>query len=181
MAKGNEKVVLQRRAIADIHRARAPRKVNYKTRAQELAQLCARLRDTDENGYGHCISCGKEASRDKGNWQGGHYFDKGMHPALAAEPDNIHLQCRHCNYYGMNDPAIQLAYTEKIASRLGPERMKILKAKAASKDNPDVRAALVSRGQLPLKYTQQYWRERCEELKEQCRELAARKNWKIKI
>ena len=53
-----------------------------KQKAQQLAQLLARLRDSDADGYGTCISCGKEASKAKGNWQGGHYFDKNWFIAM---------------------------------------------------------------------------------------------------
>ena len=157
------------------------RRINYKVKAQEMAQLYARLRDTDSQGFGLCISCGKEASRSRKNWQGGHYYDKGLHHALAADSDNVHLQCKHCNQYGMNDPAIQSRYGENIALKLGPKKMEILDAKAESKDNPNLHADLVQRGLLPFQYSQKYWEGCFYELRKKCADIANTKEWKVKI
>ena len=58
-------------------------------------------RDTNENGDGYCISCGRllNTERDKGECHAGH-FDHGKQNENYYNPKNCHLQCRTCNYYG---------------------------------------------------------------------------------
>ncbi len=65
-------------------------------RLSGIMQLYIRLLETDENGYGHCCSCGKSLRWDES--QGGHFHPKGRnYPASSFEEENIHLQCAECN------------------------------------------------------------------------------------
>ena len=50
-----------------------------------------RLRDDKEP----CISCGR---MHKGQWHAGHYLSVGSHPELRFEEQNVHKQCKPCNF-----------------------------------------------------------------------------------
>ena len=66
-----------------------------KHRVLSLAQLYARLRDSDENWYWKCISCWKRVHRTK--WDGWHYISR-ANMSTAFNLNNINLQCKHCNW-----------------------------------------------------------------------------------
>lgn len=59
-----------------------------------LVQLYARLRDSNAQGTGCCISCGKRVYYKKAD--GGHYISR-KYMISAFNPDNINLQCKTCN------------------------------------------------------------------------------------
>jgi hypothetical protein len=71
--------------------------------------LYIRKRDTDQDGYGHCISCQTPTPLQLGtaNAQAGHYIPKGRggshYIGLPRFPDdelaerNVNLQCAACN------------------------------------------------------------------------------------
>lgn len=63
--------------------------------ALELAQENARLRDTDADGNGRCISCNRMCSWENLSW-GHRYSRKLKHICLDSE--NINAQCRNCNW-----------------------------------------------------------------------------------
>jgi hypothetical protein len=66
------------------------------TLASQYVQLYAKLKETDENGYGYCKTCGKMVSWDESD--GGHCIPKGISCNQASiDPRNVHLQCRPCN------------------------------------------------------------------------------------
>ena len=66
-----------------------------KQKILSLAQLYARLRDSDENWYWKCISCWKRIHRTKGDWW--HYISR-ANMSTAFNLNNINLQCKHCNW-----------------------------------------------------------------------------------
>ena len=70
-----------------------------------------RKRDADRP----CISCGSWNVSD-----GGHYYSAGHHPALEFNEDNVHGQCRRCNFYLS---ANQVEYRKGLIQRIGPERV----------------------------------------------------------
>lgn len=57
-------------------------------------QKYCRLRDSNKNWMGVCISCWKVVHYKKAD--GGHYISR-VHNYTAFNPDNIHLQCKWCN------------------------------------------------------------------------------------
>ena len=57
-------------------------------------QLLRRMEDADSEGYGNCISCGKNLHYKEGN--GGHYKSRGK-VATKLDERNINLQCVSCN------------------------------------------------------------------------------------
>ena len=63
--------------------------------AMELAQENARLRDTDADGNGYCISCNKWCSWE--NLSGGHRYSRRFQH-ICLEVENINAQCRSCNW-----------------------------------------------------------------------------------
>lgn len=63
--------------------------------ALKLAQENARLRDTDENGRGRCISCWKLC-----DWEwlaGGHRYSRRF-TTICLDKENINAQCHNCNW-----------------------------------------------------------------------------------
>ncbi len=63
--------------------------------AMEIAQENARLRDSDEDGNGYCISCDKWCTW----WEhaGGHRYSRKFQ-TCCLEKENINLQCHTCNF-----------------------------------------------------------------------------------
>jgi hypothetical protein len=55
-----------------------------------------RLRDTNEEGYGTCCSCGKAIHFNEG--QAGHFVTR-QHRATRWSEDNVHFQCIYCNQW----------------------------------------------------------------------------------
>ena len=81
-----------------------------------------RLRDTDEYGYGNCITTGKRLKYGTEEAQAGHYFAAGKHRALEFNEDNVHLQSKQDNYFG-HDFA---SYASNLVVKIGIDRMKKL-------------------------------------------------------
>lgn len=63
--------------------------------AMSIAQENAKLRDTDADGYGRCISCNKRFSWGELAW--GHRYSRRFQN-MCLEPENINAQCHTCNY-----------------------------------------------------------------------------------
>jgi hypothetical protein len=64
--------------------------------ATDLVQLYARLRDTDVNGWGYCVTCGNLVHFSASD--GGHCIPKGNTCNQASiDTRNVNLQCRLCN------------------------------------------------------------------------------------
>lgn len=68
---------------------------SLKKKLYELVQKYARLRDSDQYWWWHCISCWKRVRWDKAD--GGHYISR-ANMSTAFNPYNIHLQCKGCNW-----------------------------------------------------------------------------------
>jgi hypothetical protein len=66
-----------------------------KKKLYELVQKYARLRDSSKQWWGYCISCWKRVRWDKAD--GGHYISR-SNMSTAFDEDNIHLQCKGCNW-----------------------------------------------------------------------------------
>lgn len=70
--------------------------MNLKAKLDRLFSEYIRLRDTNENGYGKCISCGKIIHYKEGD--AGHYVNRSI-MSLRYDEKNVNLQCRHCNRF----------------------------------------------------------------------------------
>lgn len=55
-----------------------------------FGKLYIRLRDTDENGYGYCISSWKRLYWTE--WQAGHYIPNALSKAHTRDEKNVHFQ-----------------------------------------------------------------------------------------
>lgn len=69
-----------------------------------------RLRDRGQR----CISCGNPQPSDAG-----HYFSAGHFPSLEFNEDNVHLQCRRCNYFLHSNAT---PYQKNLIKKIGQER-----------------------------------------------------------
>lgn len=70
------------------------------------------LRDKGNN----CISCNRV---NDGTFDAGHFYKAELYSSLKFHPDNIHLQCRHCNRYlegNLN------AYLAPLIKKIGVKR-----------------------------------------------------------
>lgn len=63
--------------------------------AMEIAQENARLRDSDADGNGNCISCSRWCSW--GEHAGWHRYSRKF-KTICLEEENINLQCHNCNW-----------------------------------------------------------------------------------
>lgn len=67
-----------------------------KARADEWMSRYIRLRDSDPQGFGRCISCGKWVHwKDADN---GHFINR-SHMNTRYDEQNCNLQCRSCNRF----------------------------------------------------------------------------------
>lgn len=69
-----------------------------KAKLREVFNKFIRLRDTDENGYGFCISCGNQLKYGSPNIQAGHYYPAPVE-LLRFNEFNVNLQCKGCNHF----------------------------------------------------------------------------------
>lgn len=67
-----------------------------KNKLDKLFSEYIRLRDTDENGYGTCIDCGRSAPYDE--LDAGHFVGR-RHLATRWDETNVHAQHRYCNRF----------------------------------------------------------------------------------
>ena len=123
-----------------------------------------RLRDTNENGYGRCISCGHMLKYNTPDCQAGHFFPAGHYPTLAYNEDNVNLQCKSDNYYKSGN---LIEYRKNLLKKIGQKRLDKLYFKAENyKKNG-------------FKQNRFYLIEVIETYKEKCKELGRDKNFKI--
>ena len=83
-----------------------------------------RLRDT-ENGYGVCISCGKNKPFE--DLDAGHFFAKQGNDGLRYDEDNVHAECRKCNRF---DDSHLIPYQDNLLAKIGLCRLNALKEKS---------------------------------------------------
>lgn len=63
--------------------------------ALDIAQENSKLRDTNENGEGFCISCNLRKKREE--LAGGHRYSR-MFQSICLHKANINAQCHSCNW-----------------------------------------------------------------------------------
>ena len=97
-------------------------KERLKTRSEHMKEAQAAFNEwVRARDYGNpCISCGRQ-SGCKVN--AGHYRSVGAQPALRFHPDNVHLQCEHCNKY-LSSNAIE--YRIRLVQKIGIEKVEWL-------------------------------------------------------
>ena len=86
---------------------------------QEVFNRFIRYRDLGKP----CISCGQF-----GLLQAGHFFPVKGYDGLRYDEDNVHGECQRCN--GFDDMHL-LGYNENLIERIGFDRVKALKGRAA--------------------------------------------------
>ena len=74
-----------------------------------------RLRDSDENGWGRCFTCGKRGYYKE--MDAGHFI-----PSTSTihrfNPHNVHCQCKRCNMYLRGN---LIAYTMRMEKEYGED------------------------------------------------------------
>lgn len=109
--------------------AKTIQKYQKKTIAQLLKMATThfnkfiRLRDSDENGFGRCISSGQSLRVPSMNAHAGHYYNKANWPSLRFNEDNVHLQGKSDNYF---NGANLLEYRKNLIYKIGIERVEEL-------------------------------------------------------
>jgi 5-methylcytosine-specific restriction endonuclease McrA len=132
--------------VANIKGSRGPRKVSAKSLPQlkrvfwDVVSKWIKQRDSDENGYSSCISCGKSLSNHTVDCQAGHFVPKGQggshHLGLPLHPTeisneiiapfgydratlceaNINIQCCRCNMQQGNWVGYEAGFKEKYGT-----------------------------------------------------------------
>ena len=69
-----------------------------------------RNRDKDKP----CISCGKYTTL-----QAGHFYSAGNNPTVRFNEDNVHGQCKRCNYFFSGN---LIPYQQNLINKIGQER-----------------------------------------------------------
>lgn len=82
-----------------------------KKEAQRVFNAYIRARDKDDP----CISCGKFRE----SYDAGHYFSVGSSPSVRFDEDNVHKECKYCNYYASPKDK---HYKENLIKKIGLER-----------------------------------------------------------
>lgn len=86
-----------------------------------------RLRDTDDYGYGNCISKGTRVKYGTEQCQAGHLFAANLFRHLEFDEDNVNVQSKQENYFNSGHEAM---YTINLMEKIGAEGVKILQRKA---------------------------------------------------
>ncbi len=75
-----------------------------------------RFRDTDENGYGKCVSC--DAIKHYFDLDAGHYINR-KYMSLRYSEINVNAQCYHCNRFDEgNSSGYALGIIKKYDERM---------------------------------------------------------------
>jgi hypothetical protein len=136
-----------------------PKKTSRIKLACNLVQLYARLRDTDRNGNGRCVSCGRMLTWTEG--QGGHWHPKTRgYNAACLVRENVNLQDASCNLFKGGNTA---PYTEYMLSHYGRDVIDEITAMSHRLlDKDEVENEIVA-------------------LRNMCKLLAAQKNFVVRV
>jgi len=93
--------------------------VDLKKELTRLFNKKVRLRDTQPDGWGKCISCGKPIQYGSDNIHAGHYVPAGNSTMLKWEDDNVNVQCSTCNTWKRGNPH---EYRKGMEEKYGIER-----------------------------------------------------------
>ena len=92
-------------------------------KAAKLLQRYVRLKASDDDGYCHCVTCGKVDHYTA--IQGGHFYSR-RHTVFKLFEENIHVQCPACNQWGMKTTKIQEAYRIYMEDMYGARRIRAM-------------------------------------------------------
>ena len=92
-------------------------------KAAKLLQRYVRLKASDNDGYCHCVTCGKVDHYTA--MQGGHFYSR-RHIVFKLFEENIHVQCPACNQWGMKTTKIQEAYRIFMEDMYGARRIRAM-------------------------------------------------------
>lgn len=90
-----------------------------------------RLRDTEMSQgkkFFTCISCGHP--KELTEMHAGHYWPAGGHEAVRFDEDNVHGQCRHCNFYKHGN---EKSYRSRLIKKIGQKAFDVLELRAHNK------------------------------------------------
>jgi hypothetical protein len=118
-----------------------------KKKLDDVFSLNIRLRDTDKNGYGKCITC----SRIKHFTQGdnGHYI-KRQHLVTRWNEKNCAFQCKHCNAFEQGKDAV---FREKLVAIYGEQSVLLLEASKRTHTKPQRHVYLILISEFQAKIT----------------------------
>ena len=86
-----------------------------------------RLRDTDDNGYCRCFTCGNWGFWKNEGMQNGHFITRGV-KATKFNEMNCHVQCVRCNHHLKGNLHV---YRMKLVEMYGKEEVERLEHLAA--------------------------------------------------
>lgn len=86
---------------------------NLKATLDRWFSLYIRLRDSDANGFGRCISCGKLVHWKEADC--GHFINR-QHMNTRYDERNCNLQCRSCNRF---DEGNNVGYMQGLLKKYG--------------------------------------------------------------
>ena len=89
---------------------------NLKDKLDKVFSLYIRLRDSDENGFCTCYTCGKVAHYKE--MQNGHFWSR-THLSTRYNEDNCKVQCVGCNIFKKGN---YIKYTKRLLKELGEEK-----------------------------------------------------------
>ena len=124
-----------------------------------------RLRDTDDNGNGFCISSGRYVRFGTKDCQAGHFYPAGTFKALEFDENNVHVQELSDNYFrhaNLNE------YRPKLIKKIGQHEFNKLVMKAE-----------ISKRNM-FKEDRFLMIEIIEKYKAKCKELASEKMFDVK-
>jgi hypothetical protein len=96
-------------------------------KAREVFHAWIRERDRDGD-YFTCISCQRTKKIEGDQYHAGHYYSAGNHNALRFMENNVHGQCKQCNYFLSGN---QIGYRENLIKKIGKGGYEELTFKAA--------------------------------------------------
>ena len=95
----------------------------HKKKVWRLISLFVRLKETDNYGYGFCVTCGAKTFWKEG--QAGHFCD-GRGNSILFDLRGIHLQCFKCNIWLSGNKLRYWVYMEKNFGRSTIDELIIL-------------------------------------------------------
>ena len=123
-----------------------------------------RLRDTDDYGWGRCISSGQPLKYGNENCQAGHLYSAGKYKILEFNEDNVNLQSKSDNYFNHGN---ETAYIFNLIRKIGHERVQVLR-----------KLSLISK-RIPFKEDRFLMIEIIEKYKIKVKQLSKSKMFKI--
>ncbi len=151
-------------SVKDIKKYKGWSVKRLKPRAEFYFHLFIRLRDTDENGVGKCISNGQWLKIPSENAHAGHFYASGNYPELKFNEDNVHLQSKKDNYFGHSNA---LEYRKNLIKKIGIEKVERL----------DLISDQSKRNRY--KWERLFLIEVIVKYRVKCKELAKTKNFKV--